>query len=218
MDEWVAANRLRGVEFRTSAAPTAAPAVASPKIKAKPAKTKNARADAAPYRDTGEVAGIVRRWISAVIDSVIMSLLLFGGAFVGVYLFVAQLDPLIGIVDDPNLDLIKASKEMQTYIANNLDALMTPLAAVFGLMVLLPFIYEVFFEASPAKGTIGKMICKIEVATTRGEGPGFFRIFLRTILKFVFTYMLFFGCLTILVTKKRQALHDLVCGTVVVVK
>ncbi|MEM1381034.1 MAG: RDD family protein [Pseudomonadota bacterium] len=99
--------------------------------------------------------------------------------------------------------------------------LLTPVVALF-LPFLLPVIpilldaaYSIILESSPAQGTVGKMVCRLKVADLQGRRitPG--KAALRYVGKIVSTLILFIGYLLVFFTSKKQALHDLMAGTVV---
>ncbi|QDU78529.1 RDD family protein [Polystyrenella longa] len=222
MQDWVEAQRLQGVEFQTATPPTVAPAVAPAKSKSKPVRKQESESDKHAFHDIGEVAGILRRWGAAVIDSAIFLVLAFAGSFLGMIVCSSLLssdvfDKLAAVEPDVE-DPLAATEQMMTLIQDNMNELIAPLAVIFGCMILLPFLYELIFESSPLKGTLGKIIFRTEISRTDGDPPGFLRILARTFLKFILVYTLFIGAVTILFTRKRQAMHDMICGTVVVMK
>jgi uncharacterized RDD family membrane protein YckC len=81
------------------------------------------------------------------------------------------------------------------------------------LYFLFFWIYHTGMESSPARGTLGKMALGIAVTTLSGERLTFGRAALRFLVKALtalpFAALLFF-------TARRQTLHDLAVGTVVI--
>lgn len=101
-----------------------------------------------------------------------------------------------------------------------LTGVATPL--LFVLPILIPIApllvdagYSIFMESSPTQGTVGKMVCRLKVADLSGKRitPG--KAALRYVGKYVSGLLLFLGYLLVLFTSKKQALHDLMAGTVV---
>ncbi|MCA9039820.1 MAG: RDD family protein [Planctomycetaceae bacterium] len=222
MEEWVEAHRLRGVEFSQTAPSSKKPATKTTKAKKeKPAKAN--RADIPASLESGQPAGIIRRWFAFVIDSTIDTILSLGGFTVGLMISgVSLLDMIASKVDVDKLnsgseEVIQAELEkMGTVLMENLDALLIPSV----LLILLPFLYHLVFEWSRAGGTIGKMMCGIKIVKTDGDHAGFFRILWRILMKFLITFGVLsgLGALTALFTSLKQSTHDLLSGTMVIRK
>jgi len=76
--------------------------------------------------------------------------------------------------------------------------------AYFGLM-----------ESSPAQGTLGKMALNIFVADTHGDPITFRRAIYRNLFKYLSTLTLLVGWVLAAFTPRKQALHDILAGTLV---
>ena len=81
-------------------------------------------------------------------------------------------------------------------------------------LVWLP--YYVLFTASPWQATPGKRAFGIKVTDLSGARIGYGRSTVRYLATFLSAFALTAGYLMVLFTPKRQALHDLLAGTVVV--
>ncbi len=77
------------------------------------------------------------------------------------------------------------------------------------------FLYCASLESSPWQATIGKRLIGIQVTNRRGERIGFARAAVRFVAKLLSVLTLFVGFLLIVITARKQALHDLVAGTLV---
>ena len=77
------------------------------------------------------------------------------------------------------------------------------------------FLYCALLESSPWQATVGKRVIGLKVSNRRGERIGFARAAARFVAKLLSVLTLFVGYLLIVVTKRRQALHDLIAGTLV---
>jgi uncharacterized RDD family membrane protein YckC len=82
--------------------------------------------------------------------------------------------------------------------------------------VVLNFVYYAWFESSKTGATPGKKLMRIRVVNTNGERITFLRALLRRVGKTVSGLVLYLGFLMILFTERRQALHDVIAGTLVV--
>jgi uncharacterized RDD family membrane protein YckC len=75
-------------------------------------------------------------------------------------------------------------------------------------------VYEIPFWTSPWQATPGKRLCGMVVTTNDGARLSTSRALLRYLCKFV-TGPIIVGVLFVPFTKRRQALHDLLAGTLV---
>lgn len=78
--------------------------------------------------------------------------------------------------------------------------------------------YFAWFHASPQQATPGKMAVGIKVVDRQGAPISFWRAIGRFFATFVSTLLLMAGYLMAAFTGRKQALHDLICGTLVVDK
>jgi uncharacterized RDD family membrane protein YckC len=86
----------------------------------------------------------------------------------------------------------------------------------FTLLLLAGYLlYCTLLESSPWQATVGKRILGLKVTNARGERMGLARAALRFVTKLLSLLTLFVGYLLIVFTKRRQALHDLIAGTLV---
>jgi uncharacterized RDD family membrane protein YckC/Tfp pilus assembly major pilin PilA len=89
-------------------------------------------------------------------------------------------------------------------------------------LALLPtfiyFLYYAWFESSSSQATLGKMALGIKVTDMQGERVAFARALGRSLAHLISNFMFFIGYLVSGFTAKRQALHDVIAGTLVVRK
>lgn len=99
------------------------------------------------------------------------------------------------------------------------QAQMTP-EAISGLVamswLLLGAVYFASMESSAAQGTVGKLAVGLRVTDRRGQPIGFARAVGRYFAKLGSVIFLGVGFLLAPFTERRQALHDLLAGTLVV--
>ncbi|MDX2231478.1 MAG: RDD family protein [Leptolyngbyaceae cyanobacterium bins.349] len=89
-------------------------------------------------------------------------------------------------------------------------------ALEFGIGVLIGWLYYAVLESSPYQATFGKQTVGIRVTDLHGERLSFSRATGRHFAKWLSIMSFFIGFIMAAFTKKRQALHDLLAGTVVV--
>ncbi|WKZ60456.1 MAG: RDD family protein [Cyclobacteriaceae bacterium] len=82
------------------------------------------------------------------------------------------------------------------------------------LMLALLFIYNSALESSPLQATIGKWFMKIKVYDKEYKRISFLKALVRNVLKIISTISVV-GVFLIDMTPRRQALHDLLSGTIV---
>ncbi len=85
---------------------------------------------------------------------------------------------------------------------------------LFPLVAL--WLYNTLFECSSMQGTLGKALLGIKVTDTRGDRLSFLKAASRCLCKVIVTPLSIVGFFMAFFTKKKQALHDVIAGTVVV--
>jgi uncharacterized RDD family membrane protein YckC len=90
---------------------------------------------------------------------------------------------------------------------------LTPLG--FAITIAATWIYYTMFEASGWQATPGKRIMKIYVTDMFGQRPTFARIAGRNVAKVISNLTFLVGYLVAGFTVKKQALHDLLSGCLV---
>lgn len=91
----------------------------------------------------------------------------------------------------------------------------------FGIICWLYFtvVYWLYFalmESSRGQGTVGKMACGLKVTGLNGKRISFLRATVRYLAKFLSFLIFLIGYLMVGLTRRKQGLHDIVAGTLVV--
>ncbi len=81
--------------------------------------------------------------------------------------------------------------------------------------IALAWAYFALFESSPMQGTVGKYAMGIYVTDRHGDPIGFWRATARYWLKVLSNLTLMVGWIMAAFTPRKQALHDLLAGTLV---
>jgi|SRR6266566_648404 len=92
------------------------------------------------------------------------------------------------------------------------------LANVAPVSAAVAWAYFVLLESSPARATLGKMALELYVADAHGDPITFRRATVRYLLKTLSTLLLGVGWLMAAFTPRKQALHDVLAGTLVLRK
>ena len=84
--------------------------------------------------------------------------------------------------------------------------------------LLASWIYFAAFESSSRQASLGKMALGIKVTDLNGRRVGFGRATGRHFGKFISIFILYIGLIMIAFTQKKQGLHDMMAGCLVVNK
>jgi uncharacterized RDD family membrane protein YckC len=104
-------------------------------------------------------------------------------------------------------------------MASSIDVLMPnnfqALANIAPVSAALWWAYFALLESSPMQGTIGKVALNLRVADTHGDPISFRRASFRNAFKILSSLFLGTGWLLAAFSPRKQGLHDLLAGTVV---
>lgn len=92
------------------------------------------------------------------------------------------------------------------------------MAGYYLISLLVPLLYMSFMHSSANQATLGKMAIGIKVARLDGERISFGRAVGRYFGYILSTMILFIGVIMAGFTERKQALHDMICDTLVVDK
>jgi uncharacterized RDD family membrane protein YckC len=153
-------------------------------------------------------AGFWLRLGALIIDAIVVSIVEF-------VVFVPLLSAL-------GLGFIGAMSEMDTDEPGNIVGLVAAVVAAAGaywiLATAIQILYFSIMESSNSQATLGKMAMGIKVTDMQGGRLDFTRAFLRNLCKLISNFTMLIGYLMAGFTEKRQALHDLIAGALVVKK
>jgi uncharacterized RDD family membrane protein YckC len=135
-------------------------------------------------------AGFWKRFAAAVIDAIVTTI---GGLVIG---FVFGMVMVAGGTSDP-------------VILNGLGNI---------LGIILCWIYFAAMESAPSQGTLGKMALGIKVTDLDGNKIGFGKATGRHFGKILSGIILGIGFIMVAFTQKKQGLHDIMAGCLVVNK
>lgn len=95
--------------------------------------------------------------------------------------------------------------------------------AIYPVLFLAPCVYFGWMQSSSLQASLGKLAVGIKVTRTDGQRMSFWRGFLRSLAYLVFTMVtcglgVLISGLMVALTERKQALHDMLCDTLVVDK
>jgi len=97
-------------------------------------------------------------------------------------------------------------------------AFASAMSAAITLSIIIQVLYYTIMEASKYQGTLGKMALGLKVTDMNGKPLDLGKAFLRNLGKIVSGFLLFIGYIMAGLTEKKQALHDMFVGALVVKK
>jgi uncharacterized RDD family membrane protein YckC len=151
-------------------------------------------------------AGFWYRFIAWIIDRILLSVV--GWIIIGPILAAIGVASHFSITDFQDVE--------------DLGSLVAILGAMFGVALvvhaLIHLFYHALFEASKYQGSVGKMALGIIVTDVAGQKLDFGKAFVRNLCKYISGLTLYVGYIIAGFTDKKQALHDLIAGTLVVRK
>ncbi len=162
-----------------------------------PASEPVSHATPLAYPSVSPYAGFWRRCFALIIDEIFISFVVVGAE--------AALSPLLGIDFGLGQGLPSSGK-----------ALKTVFGAKFLAATLIHWLYWAGLESSVKQATLGKMAIGIQVTDLKGEPISFSRATGRYFGKFISGILFGIGFLMAGWTEKKQALHDIMAGTLVV--
>jgi uncharacterized RDD family membrane protein YckC len=142
-------------------------------------------------------AGFWRRLWAAVLDGILLNIALL---------------PISFMLSLPAMPALNEDELSPEGLATLLGTYMTGMLAG----VVIGWLYFALLESSPKRATVGKMMLGLQVCDLGGGRLTFARATGRHFASYVSNITLSIGYLMVLFTAKRQALHDIMAGTLVV--
>ncbi len=150
-------------------------------------------------------AGFWLRFVAIIIDGIIIGVLQFvviapilGAIGIGMSGGASAMDP-----DDPTVMIAK---------------IMALFSTVGLIAQVVNILYFTLMESSKYQATIGKLALGLIVTDINGGKLDFVKALIRNVSKIVSGIILFIGYIMAGFTEKKQALHDIIAGTLVVKK
>ena len=155
----------------------------------------------------GNYAGLGRRFLAFIVDWIFL------------FIFIAVAATFFNLVQGLKYLYYLTVQRAPIYAlteAGTTDAAMIPIIASVGvLFIIIPWLYFAGFECSRGQATPGKTLLRMVVTDWEGNKISFARATLRHFVKIISALILFIGFIMIGLTKKRQGLHDIVSGCLV---
>jgi len=161
-----------------------------------------------------EYAGFWIRFGAWVIDSIIIGIPLLILSNVIFALFVNSMEiPEELLMDPASVDTL-SDAEMLSIIG----PMMAAFFGTMGICLLISLFYYSLLHSSKWQATIGKKLLGLKVTDKNGNRLSFWRSLGRYVVSSLLSGILLIGFILAAFTEKKQALHDLIVGSLVVRK
>ena len=150
-----------------------------------------------------DYAGFWRCFAAYLIDAIVVSV------GVGILLIVLH---LIGV---PLFENVESATQVEGMSAAA-EVTAKPTALAIIIAIVAEWLYFAGLESSARQATVGKMALGIRVTDLDGGRIGFVRATCRLLAKIISGLILYIGFIMAGFTARKQALHDMICGTLVV--
>ena len=154
----------------------------------------------------GTYAGFWRRFVAYLIDNLIISA-------ISQFLFI----PFLAMLGIGSWKAMEYDPDPEMWIGL-LIAVLVGMSFLILVSFILGWLYYALMESSTNQGTLGKMALGIQVTDLEGKRISFGRATGRYFGKILSNMILLIGFIMAAFTEKKQALHDLIAGTLVVKK
>lgn len=155
-----------------------------------------------------QYAGFWKRFGAIIIDGIIIWVL---QAFVFV--------PILGAL---GLGFFNNMEDLQSgdteAAVGMLGAIMAAAGAIWVLTMIIQVLYFTLMESSKTQATLGKMALGIIVTDMNGAPLNFSKALVRNLCRLLSNFTMLIGYIIAAFTAKKQALHDIIAGTLVVNK
>ena len=153
-------------------------------------------------------AGFWMRFVAIIIDGIIIGII--------------QTFVIVPILAAVGFGFVSTTSTMDMSDPNNVAGMVGAIMALAGaywiLSMCIQVLYFSFMESSKWQATIGKMALGLTVTDMNGLRLDFGKAFVRNICKIISNFTLLIGYIMAGFTDKKQALHDIIAGTLVVKK
>lgn len=155
-----------------------------------------------------QYAGFWLRFVAVIIDGIIL----------GVVQWLVIL-PILGVM---GIGMASGIQNMEPGNEAQAMSMVAGMMAMMGVAQIFFFalqtLYYSIMESSKLQATVGKLVIGIKVTNAEGAKLDFGKAFVRNLCKIISSVILFIGYLMAAFTEKKQALHDIIAGTLVVKK
>ena len=146
------------------------------------------------------------RLVAFIIDAIIIGVL---QSFVFV--------PILGVL---GISIFNSTPDMSDpdQVAGMVATIVAAMGTVWILAMIIQILYFTFMESSKYQATVGKLALGIIVTDVNGAKLDFTKALVRNLCRIISNITMLIGYIIAGFTEKKQALHDIIAGTLVVKK
>lgn len=157
---------------------------------------------------TTNYAGFGHRLGALLIDAIILSILNF-----------VVIVPILGAVGLGAASAIENGEQLTEAEALGMaGGIMAAVGTAYLGFFIIQILYFAIMESSKTQGSVGKMALGIKVTDMNGERLTFGKALVRSLGKILSSMIMCIGYLMAAFTEKKQGLHDMIAGTLVLKK
>lgn len=160
-------------------------------------------------------AGFWKRVLAHIIDQIIISIISFFLIMPLLMIFGIGIFSAFGLDDVEYYSLVVDRPFGDDLTIAGLTALVFSIILIVILVNVVQWLYYAIFESSNKQATAGKMILNLKVTDTAGNKISFGRATGRYFGKILSSLILYIGFIMIAFTEKKQGLHDILAGCLV---
>jgi len=151
-------------------------------------------------------AGFWLRFVAFIIDAIIIGVL---QSFVFV--------PILGAL---GIGIFNSTPDMSDpdQVAGMVATIAAAMGTVWILAMIIQILYFTFMESSKYQATVGKLAIGLMVTDMNGAKLDFTKALVRNLCRIISNITMAIGYIIAGFTEKKQALHDIIAGTLVVKK
>ena len=158
----------------------------------------------ANYGGQPEYAGFWLRFVAYIIDAILINIVTsIINSALGVNMFAA-------LISNPDASPEESMEMLTTMLPSVMQA--------SAIAMVITFLYFAYMESSKHQGTLGKIALGLKVTDMNGQKIDFVKALTRNIAKILSAILLLIGYIMAGFTEKKQALHDVLTGCLVVKK
>jgi len=160
-------------------------------------------------------SGFWRRFVALIIDGVVLAVPLYTLTFL--LLFPTMSRDLLAELSPERIESIDP-EQVQEIVLKEFSTRMPSVLLVTLLGILIPWLYYALMESSSLQATLGKLAVGSIVTDQDGDRITFLRATGRHFGKIISKMTLMIGFLVTGFTERKQALHDMLAGCLVIQK
>lgn len=155
-------------------------------------------------------AGFWLRFVAALIDGIVIGIVQWIIMLPILALFGISMFSLSQFADFSNMD--------ESSQSGLISMMVSAYAAIIVTSTIIKWLYYALMESSSKQATLGKMAINLKVTDLQGNRITFLNATGRFFSKIISSMILMIGYIMAGFTEKKQALHDIIAGTLVVQK